>query len=544
MRKLSLLAMPLALCAGVPQLAHAAMCEQLAAEIVDGHKVLAATSVISPASGSVPAYCEVNLTQAPTINIRVGLPLSAQDGGSGGLQGAWNGKVQNLGGGGNAGTVGQVTGPVRQGYIGSSTDTGHSNSWCNAINPRTGQPNSQPDCGSSGGGFVLDPENKLLKWQVDLYSREGVFRQTQWALNLAALYYGQPAQRNYWVGCSQGGRQGMNLAQEFPSLFDGILAGAPAVNFNRFIQAELWPAIVARELLGPAGLSPAKSAAANAAARTACDANDGVVDGLISEPRRCKFDAQALLCKGSPNDPSTCLNAREAEAINMIWDGPKNPAGERLFGGIPHGTTFNVLLPGGNTSPNLVTTYPQNWTRQDPNFDVYTLTTTTFADDFELSYQKFKHWGTDKVNLNGVIKRGTKIIHYHGLSDPLLVPFNSYTYMSRVFDRYGVPETQKFMRSFYYPGQSHCRGGTGPAIDEPVLVRVLEDWVERGIAPDHVVASQNLGSGLTRTRKICKYPDEAVYVGTGSTDDEANFRCMVRSSEPADLRNAVRTNHD
>jgi hypothetical protein len=440
--------------------------------------------------------------------------------------------------------VGAVTGPVAQGYVGSSTDTGHSNAWCNAINPATGQPNSQPNCGSSGGGFVLDPQNNLLEWQVNLYSREGVMWQTQWALKLAALYYGRPVARNYWVGCSQGGRQGMNLAQNFPSLFDGIIAGAPAVNFNRFIQAELWPATVARELLGPDGLAPAKSAAANAAALAACDVNDGVVDGLVNEPRRCNFDANALLCTGSPNDPATCLTPKEAQAINMIWDGPNNASGERLFGGITRGTSFNTLLPGGNRSPDLVTTYPKNWTRQDPNFDVYSLTTQSFVDDFELSYEKFKKWGTDSVNLDGVIKRGTKIIHYHGTSDPLEIPFNSYTYISRVFDRYGVPQTQNFIRSFYYPGQAHCGGGTGPAINQSALVRLLEDWVERGVAPDHVVASQNLGGGVTRTRKICKYPDEAVYNGSGSTDDEVNFHCAVRTSEPADLRNAVRTNHD
>ena len=302
-----------------------------AVRYLDGWKVLSATSAITPASGSTPAYCEVNLTQSPTVNIRVGLPLSAIDGGSGGMQGAWNGKVENLGGGGWVGTVGSVAPAVAAGYVGSSTDTGHNKAWCNAINPATGQPNSLPDCGIDGGGFILDPQNNLMKWQVDLYIRDGILEQTVWALELAKIYYARAAERNYWVGCSQGGRQGMFMAQNYAHLFDGILAGAPAVNINRFIQAEQYPPTVARQLLGPAGLAPAKSAAANAAAIAACDANDGVVDGLLDEPRRCTFDANALRCTGSPTDPATCLTQKEADAVNMIWEGPHNARGERLW---------------------------------------------------------------------------------------------------------------------------------------------------------------------------------------------------------------------
>jgi len=515
-----------------------------AVRYVDDWKLLAATSVVKAASGSAPAYCEVNLTQSPTVNVRVGLPLSAADGGSGGMQGAWNGKVENLGGGGWVGTVGAVTTAVAAGYVGSSTDTGHSKAWCNAINPATGQPNSLPDCGIDGGGFILDPQNNLMKWQVDLYIRDGILEQTVWALELAKVYYAREADRNYWVGCSQGGRQGMYMAQHYAHLFDGIIAGAPAININRFIQAEQYPPTVARQLLGSAGLAPAKSAAANAAAIAACDANDGVVDGLIDEPRRCTFDANALRCTGSPTDPATCLTQREAEATNMIWEGPHNARGERLWGGIPKGTTFNTLLPNGNRNIDIVRTFPINWVRQDPTFDVNTYTIENFPEDFEIGYQKYRKWGTDSTDLDDLRQRGVKIIHYHGTADPLEVPFNSYTYISRLFERYGVAETQRFMRSFYYPGNSHCGGGTGPQIVQSKLFEALRNWVENGVAPDHMVASQSLASGATRTRKICKYPDVAVYNGSGSTDDESNFHCEVNTTEPADLRDASRSNHD
>jgi hypothetical protein len=551
----------------LPAFAHALPCTQLGERILtdpkiawelrriafpvggarnylDGWKVLAATSAIIPAAGSTPAHCQVDLMQSPTVNVRVGLPLNVADGGAGGVQGAWNGKVENLGGGGWAGTVGAVTAAVSGGYVGSSTDTGHSKAWCNAINPATGQPNSLPNCGIDGGGFILDPQNNLMKWQVDLYIRDGILEQTVWALELAKLYYGREADRNYWVGCSQGGRQGMYMAQNYAHLFDGIIAGAPAININRFIQAEQYPPTVARQLLGPAGLAPAKSAAANAAAIAACDANDGVVDGLVNEPRRCNFDANALRCTGSASDPATCLTQTEADAVNMIWEGPYNARGERLWGGIPKGVTFNTLLPNGNQNIDIVRTFPVNWVRQDPTFDVNTYTIENFPHDFEIGYEKYRKWGTDSTNLDQVRQRGVKIIHYHGTADSLEVPFNSYTYVSRLFERYGVPETQSFMRTFYYPGNEHCGGGTGPQIVQSQLFDALRNWVENGVAPDFVVASQTLSGGATRTRKICKYPDVAVYNGSGSTDDEGSFHCEVHKKEPADLREASRTNHD
>src|SRR4051812_38463468 len=223
---LSTLLFPIAAVAQVPH------CADLAALIKTDPRVLAATSVIAPAAGNTPAYCQVNLTQFHAINIRVGLPLSAADNGTGGVQGAWNGKVQNLGGGGFAGSVGAVTGPVSTRYVGSSTDTGHNTAWCNAINPDTGQRNAQPNCGAGGAGFVLDPTNGLIDWQVTDFITDSLYAQVTWSLNIARLYYATPAQRNYWNGCSTGGRQGFEMAQKYPELFDGLLVGAPAMNWN------------------------------------------------------------------------------------------------------------------------------------------------------------------------------------------------------------------------------------------------------------------------------------------------------------------------
>ena len=531
-------ALPAILAVGLPlsAVAQVPRCVDLAAQIRMDPRILAATSVITPQQGTTPAYCQVNLTQFHAINIRVGLPLSAADGGAGGVQGAWNGKVQNLGGGGFAGSVGAVTGPVSGRYVGSSTDTGHSTAWCNAINPATGQRNAQQNCGAGGAGFVLDPNNQLIDFQVTDFITDSLYAQVTWSLNLAQMYYGSAAQRNYWNGCSTGGRQGFEMAQKHPELFDGLLVGAPAMNWNRFQTNELWPPVAATGFAGPAGVSAAKSNAANAAAIAACDANDGVTDGLINEPRRCTFDAHALVCKNDGTDPSTCLTPGEANAVNAIWNGPKNKDGNRLWGGLTFGTSFGTLLPGGNQASFLPLPYEQMWVHQDPVWDWHTLNFDNFADEVRMSDEKFQATAsTDSTDLDGVRARGGKIIHYHGISDPLIVPFGSYNYVSRVFERYTVPGAQSFMRSFFYPGNGHCGGGAAPLIDSNNLFNTLVNWVENGVAPDYIVANQNLGGGAVRTRKVCKYPDESVYSGAGSTDDQANFTCVTHAAEPADL---------
>lgn len=520
--------------------AGAATCSSLTASWAANATVLAGTAELASAAGQNPAYCLVNLRISEAINVRVGLPLSPEDGGTGNVQGAWNGRVQNLGGGGYAGSVGNVAGTVGTGYVASSTDTGHGAAWCNATDPATGLPNSQKDCGLIGGAFVINGQNKLVKRRVDDFIRRSLLEQTQWALRLAQAYYGVPAQRNYWNGCSTGGRQGFEMAQSFGDLFDGLLVGAPAMNWNRFIMGNLWAPTTTYATLGAAGLPAAKSAAANAAAVAACDADDGVVDGLIAEPRRCRFDASALVCTGTPGEPSTCLTAAEAATVNSIWNGPATANGERIWGGVTKGTSFDTNLPGGNQPNGINLTYFQNWLMTDPTYDWHNLTAANYQDQFVASYKKFRDMAaTDNTNLDKVRTKGAKILHYHGLGDALIYPFTSQNYVSRVFDRYGVPATQAFMRSFFFPGVGHCSGGDAP--QPSGLFDTLVDWVEKGVAPDHVVARQNATSTRpARTQKVCKYPDQRIYNGP-DPNLETSYSCQVLPQEPADLRQAGRT---
>jgi tannase/feruloyl esterase len=486
------------------------------------------TSRLVPGSGSNAPYCLVELKYLREINIRIGLPLNSADGGvGGGSEGAWNGKIQNLGGGGFAGSLGPVTSATNTGYVGSSTDTGHNSAWCASALGR-------PGCAPGGAGFVLDQSNELLWWQVEDFITNSIIEQVRWAKRLANFYYGMNHTRNYWNGCSTGGRQGMELAQKYGDEFDGIYAGVPAMNWNRFQTGELWTGTVLNSMLGVTGISTAKVNAANSAAIAACDANDGVVDGIINEPRRCMFSAQALRCTGSPGDPATCLTQTEADAVDKVWDGARNQAGQRLWGGPTKGTSWSIVAAATagnlNRPGSLPFAYVQAWVEQDANFDYKKITIENFGSQFQKDDVKFKDYGTDSPNLDKLKNKGAKLLTWHGGSDPLILPYGSWEYWGRVLDQYGGPaNTDSFFRAFFFPGVGHCGGGAAP--QPPNMFDVLVNWVENGVAPDHLVGTQ----GAVRTRKICKYPNEAVYTGSGSTDDQANFQCVVNSQVPADL---------
>src|SRR5215468_1734740 len=257
------------------------MCSQLATDPtlgLDGNPVIkSVTSAIVPASGANKSYCQVDVLYGESpeqnINIRVGLPLNSQDGGTGGIQGAWNGRTQGVGGGGCAGSL-NVAGPVNTGYVGSGTDTGHSGGDC------------EP-------GVNLDGTYNLQF--IEDFIRNGIKQQVLLSKSVARAYYGTKAAYNYWNGCSTGGRQGYLLAQELGDELEGILANAPAIYWTRFQTAQMWGQIAMKELVG-AAIAPAKLAQVAASAIKACDAADGVTDGIIDDPRKCTFRAESNIC--------------------------------------------------------------------------------------------------------------------------------------------------------------------------------------------------------------------------------------------------------
>jgi hypothetical protein len=486
-------------------------------------------------------FCRAQITVTPAIKIEVWLPPAAN----------WNHRFQAEGGGGYAGVISYsalvmaVTGDAQTGqFATASTDTGH---------PSTGTANGQGGANGAkaGGGFALDPATLTLAEDLitDFASRS-VHEMTVKAKAVIEAYYGQPATYSYLNGCSTGGRQGWMEAQQFPDDYDGILAGAPAINWDRFLPAELWPQVVMNlEVGGP--IKQTKLSAVNAAAVAACDGLDGVVDGVISDPRECHFDPSAQQCgaPGAPTDPNVCLTAAEADAVGKIWQGPRDVNGEFLWYGLEPGAPFAGLANSTAATPPLAAPFPvaldhfRLWIEQNPAFDWHTLTVATFASDFVESQKKFNGViGTDNPDLSEFQRHGGKMITYHGWTDPLIFPRGTIDYYRRVIAaNQGFKHVQEFARLFMVPGMNHCSGGVGPvnfgqsgvapvSLDkEHDAILALQAWVEHGVAPDKIIGSHVDASGkVTFTRPLCPYPEEAIYTGQGDPNDAANFVCLVR----------------
>lgn len=470
-----------------------------------GIKSIAATVV--PAAGNNVSFCQVDVlygeSAAQNINVRVGLPLGPLDGGTGGVVGAWNGRTQGIGGGGCAGGLG-VNAPVNAGYVGSGNDTGHAGGNC--------EPGVNAD-GSYNLQFIND------------FIRNGIKQQVLLSKRLAATYYAQRPAYNYWNGCSTGGRQGYLLAQELGRELDGILANAPAIYWTRFQTAQMWGQLAMKDLAG-GPIAGAKLSQTTASAVAACDGADGVVDGVIDEPRACTFSAKANVC-GAPGAPATnCLNAAEAEAIDRIWDGPRNPDGKRVWFGLDRGTAINAL---NGSTPFALGVTQFHWNTHNPSFDWTTVTTNTYADVAQQGSRNIADVTDTFGDLDRFRANGGKLLTFVGMNDQLIMPQGVLHYYRQMAQRYagkhgdGFDGVQKFYRLFRGPGVGHCAGGAGP--QPQGLFDALVNWVENKQPPKTINAAVTSAGVVTRTRPLCPYPQTAVYRGSGSVDDAANFSC-------------------
>lgn len=369
---------------------------------------------------------------------------------------------------------------------------------------------------------------------------------------LVQHYYGREPEYAYWNGCSTGGRQGLRMAQDHPEDYDGILAGAPAIHWDRFQAAMLWPQVAAlRENGGPVsggerGSMSAKYRLATERAVAACDADDGVSDGIIDDPRACHYmaadDASITRASCTAADGS-CLTPGEAATIDAMWEGAiacRNgsdcdaPAvasrrldrrgDKRLWYGIPRGADLGSL--GGAAPFPVVSEQSRYWVYFDPEWDWRSVTPDNFVEYFRDNVEQVgPMMASDDPDLRDLRRRGSKLIMWHGWNDPLIVAEGSVDYYQRVVDRTGnLRRTQEFARLFMAPGVGHCAGGPGPQPQNPF--NALVDWVERGIAPDTLPASRTV-EGTTQTRPLCPYPAVARWNGEGSVDDAASYSCVV-----------------
>ena len=486
------------------------MCGQLASDpslgLAGNKAIKSVTSAIIAASGQNRAYCQVNVLYGTSpeqnINVRVGLPLNSLDGGAGGVQGAWNGRTQGIGGGGCSGSL-NVTAPVNAGYVGSGTDTGHAGGDC--------EPGVNED-----GSYNLQ--------FIDDFIRNGIKQQVLLSKSIARTYYGMAPAYNYWNGCSTGGRQGYLLAQELGTELEGILANAPAIYWTRFQTAQMWGQVLMNEALG-APIAAAKLNQATVSAVSACDGADGVTDGVIDDPRTCHFSAAANIC-GTPTAPvSNCLTPVEASVIDRIWDGPRNAAGQKIWFGLDRGTSLTGL---NGTNPFALGVTQFHWDEHDRTFDWRTVDAAEYPQVAQDGSRNIADETDTFGDLDVFRRHGGKLLTFVGGNDQLIMPRGVMHYYRQMAIRFGkgngtdFDRLQDFYRLFRAPGVGHCVGGSGPQPQN--LFDALVNWVEHGAAPQQIQAQAQTANGAI-TRPLCPYPQTAVYNGSGSPNVATSFHC-------------------
>ena len=492
----------LALSAAAAGQAPVRSCESLAAVSLPNTTIESAAR--EPAANGRPEFCRVTavLTHPPAgdrIQVWIGLPTSG-----------WNGRFEGVGGGGfSGGNPNGILGPVAQGYAAGSTDTGHE---------------------GGSGSFALDASGHLNWLLIRDNAYLGIHEMTLTAKALVAAFYGQAARHAYFNGCSTGGRQGLSEAQRYPADYNGILSGAPATNWTKLHVEQMWGQVVMKELQD---FPPrCKFAAAQAAAVAACDAADGVTDGVIENPRACTFDPGKLVGTSTPDCGD--FTERDAEVIRKVWQGPRRQDGTFLWYGLQRGGDFSGLTSTGGTPltgrPMPITL---DWWRyflnQNPQWDWTVLTPALYEQYWDQSVEEFSAvLATDNPDLSAFRDHGGKIVLWHGWSDQLIYPEGTIDYYQRVQKQMGGAEsTAKFARLFLAPGVGHCGGGPGPAPDGQFDAVVR--WVEQGQAPATLKAvRRGQGGVVVRTRPLCQFPEVAKYKGSGSTDDAANFVCAAQ----------------
>ena len=498
--------------------AHAATCEDLVSANLPDTTINSASIVqagqFTPPGLNAPlqvtAICRVTGTTSPAINFEIWLPLNE-----------WNGNFHVSGNGGMAGVISysSMAAALQRGYAVASTDTGH----------------VRPAAGSFDASWALGhPE------LVTDFGHRALHLTTVNGKTIIELFYNRPPKYSYYVGCSKGGQQGLMEAQRYPDDFHGIVAGNPANDWTRFYAgAHLWYSLAtlqdSRDYI-PRSKLPLLADAVNAA----CDALDGLEDGVLDDPRQCRFEPETLTCP-SGQDNDTCLTSAQVQTVKTIWTGAKNSAGETIFPG---------LVPGGENGPGggwgtwVTGSEPfasLHWKAaegffkymvfEDPDWNFRTF---DFDNDLDFALEKVGgQLDSANPNLDRFLNRGGKLIVYHGWSDPDISPLASINYYEDVLSYYGadmnrkktLSDTQAFFRLFMVPGLGHCRGGPGYNSLDPLSA--LEAWVENGIAPQQILGSRIENSMTVRTRPVCPYPSIAKWNGTGNPNDAGSFTCVA-----------------
>ncbi|MEW5958158.1 MAG: tannase/feruloyl esterase family alpha/beta hydrolase [Chloroflexota bacterium] len=443
-------------------------------------------------SATVPVpFCRVAGLVAPAINFEVWMPLPD----------TWNGKLYGVGNGGLSGGIkyGDMAAVLTQGYATVSTDSGHQSESLREVDWMEDRPDLWVDFGF-----------------------RAVHESTRYAKKIMEAYYGQGPEYSYFISCSGGGQQALASAQKYPADYDGIVAMAPMADPTRCWPKELYAWYLTSR--GPGYDITDKLEMINTAAIAACDADDGAEDGLIGNALTCDFDPASLLCAG--DDAPDCLTAEEVDTVQKVYFGLPDPTtGEMWFPGALPGSELGW---GGHLANpfSMAQGYFRWMMFDDPDWDPASF---DFEDpeDFATLIDGDARYGpilnAYDPDLTAYNELGGKLILWHGLGDMGVSTGGTINYYNSVVEQVGSEEeAQEFVRLFLAPGVGHCGGG--PGADSWDALGALEAWVEDGVAPDQLLAT-NKGSGITRP--LCPYPQVAMYSGSGSTDDAENWSCVA-----------------
>ncbi len=495
-------------------LATAASCEELAKLALPYTTIDKAETVASgmfQKLDKLPSFCRVAGSIKPSsesdIRFEVWMPSSG-----------WNGKFQGIGNGGYAGTIGYggLAGAIKQGYASASTDTGHPAS-----------------SGIDASWALAHPEKT-----VD-FGHRAIHETAVKGKAIATAFYGSAPKRSYFNACSNGGRQALMEAQRYPEDYDGIVAGAPANYWTHLMTSAMWS--MKATLTEQADYIPeSKLKAIQAAMLAACDGADQVQDGVIESPASCKPNLEALQCQGADSD--SCLTVPQLAALKKIYSGPMDSRGRNVFPGISPGGEaepggWGGWISGAEREKSAMfgfgTQFFKNMVYSDPGWDFR-----KFEVDRDMKAADTKLapiLNSTNPDLRPFLKRGGKLILYHGWCDAAIPAQNTIDYYASVVKKLGAKTAGSAVRLFMAPGVQHCGGGLGPNLfgqagptggDAGADVdAALERWVEQGVAPEQIIATRRSGGMVQRTRPLCAYPRLAHYKGAGSTDDAANFEC-------------------
>lgn len=460
----------------------------------------------------MPAFCRLSGILHPTsdsvIHFEVWLPQQA----------AWNGRILNIGNGGFAGSIDyrQMANNVQHGYATAGSDAGH-------------------QAEAEDASWAYHHPEKIVD-----FGYRAVHLTALRSKDVVKAFYGKPQTTAYFDACSDGGREALMEAQRFPEDYDGILAGAPANNWVHMVSAGITLAKVTT--LNPtAYISSMKLPAINRASLAACDAQDGLTDGIVSNPAACHFDPAVLLCKGA--DDVSCLTSPQIGSMRAFYGGGHDSAGKEIFPGLLPGDENPVwhdwLLGNAPAGSNYVTGFFRYMVYGDPTWQALTANS---AEALKLATERVgKDIDATDPNLKPFATRGGKLMIYHGWNDPAISPWNSVNYYKQVQQTIGVSQSEAMLRLYLVPGMEHCLNGPGPNVlgqlslpgangDGTGALDLLQMWVEKGQAPGIVLAAKITGTReapIRNVRPLCSYPQEAKYDGKGDPKVPGSFSCVA-----------------